>query len=99
MSDQISLSQVKPGVQQVWQPSPVSDEALLQLRVDQRLKELTDLAKSGTNSKFKSQRGENFDVLIKKRVQWPHEYVFSGLNKEHTTYDQFNVTQWVAGFG
>ena len=47
---QISLPQVKPSVQQVWQPSPVSDEALLQLKVDQRLQDLTDLAKSGTTS-------------------------------------------------
>ena len=40
VSDQISLPQVKPSVQQVGQPSPVSDEALLQLKVDQRLQEL-----------------------------------------------------------
>ena len=40
LSDQISLLQVKPSVQQVGQPSPVSVEALLQLKVDQRLQEL-----------------------------------------------------------
>ena len=34
----------KPGNQQVWQTTPVPDEALLQLKVDQRLRELTDLA-------------------------------------------------------
>ena len=28
-----------------------------------------------------------------------HEYVLSGLNKERVSYDQLNITQWVAGFG
>ena len=38
-------------------------------------------------------------MLVKNRIKWPHEYVLSGLNKERVTYDQLNVTQWVAGFG
>ena len=38
-------------------------------------------------------------MLVKNRVKWPHEYVLSSLNKERVTYDQLNVTQWVAGFG
>ena len=59
-------------------------------KVDQRLQELSDLVKSGTFQKV--------DVLIKNQVRWPHEYVLSGLNKERVSYDQLNVTQWVAGF-
>ena len=97
-SDVTEQRQSLPVPHNLWQSS-VSDEALLQLRVDQRLQELTDLAKTGTNSKIKSQRGGNFEVLVKQRVKWPHEYVLSGLNKERVTYDQLNVTQWVAGFG
>ena len=81
------------------QQSSVADETLLQLKVDQRLQELSDLAKSGTFQKIKSQRGGPVDVLIKNRVRWPHEYVLSGLNKERVSYDQLNGTQWVAGFG
>ena len=81
------------------QHASVADETLLQLKVDQRLRELSDLAKSGTSQKIKSQRGGPVDVLIKNRVTWPHEYVLSGLNKERVSYDQLNVTQWVAGFG
>ena len=78
----------------------MTDEALLQLKVDQRLQELSDLAKSGIpNAKFKSQRSGNVDVLIRNRVRWPHEYVLSGVNKERVSYDKLNVTQWVAGFG
>ena len=75
----------------------LTDETLLQLKVKQRLQELSDLAKTGTNSKLKSQRGGNVEVL-KNRVKWPHEYVLSGLNKERVTYDQLNLIQWVAGF-
>ena len=48
---------------------------------------------------MKSQRGGKVEVLIKNRVKWPHEFVLSGTNKERITYDQLNVTQWVAGFG
>ena len=98
ISDVTEQRQSLPVPHNLWQSS-VSDEALLQLRVDQRLQELTDLAKTCTNSKIKSQRGGNFEVLVKQRVKWPHEYVLSGLNKERVTYDQLNVTQWVAGFG
>ena len=80
------------------QQSSVAEETLLQLKVDQRLQELSDMAKSGTFSKIKSQRGGPVEVMIKNRVTWPHEYVLSGLNKERVSYDQLNVTQWVAGF-
>ena len=77
----------------------VKEDALIQLKVEQRLHELTDLAKTGMNSKLKSQRGGNVEVLIKNRVKWPHEYILSGLTKERVSYDQLSVTQWVAGFG
>ena len=75
--EQPDYSQVSSTAYKVWQPSAVSDEALLQLKVDQRLQELTDLAKAGTHSKIKSQRGGHFEVLVKHRVKWPHEYVLS----------------------
>ena len=77
----------------------LNEETLLQLKVEQRLQELSDLAKTGTTSKLKSQRGGSVEVLIKNRVKWPHKYVLSGVNKERVTYDQLNVMQWVAGFG
>ena len=77
----------------------VKEDALIQLKVEQRLQELTDLAKTGTNSKLKSQRGGNVEVLVKTRVKWPHEYILSRLNKERISYDQLSITQWVAGFG
>ena len=77
----------------------VKEDALIQLKVEQRLQKLTDLAKTGMNSKLKSQRGGNVEVMVKNRIKWPHEYILSGLSKERVTYDQLSVTQWVAGFG
>ena len=77
----------------------LKEDALIQSKVEQRLQELTDLAKTGTTQKIKSQRGGSVEVTVKNRVKWPHEYVLSGLNKERTSYDQLSVTQWVAGFG
>ena len=77
----------------------VKEDALIQLKIEQRLQELTDLAKTGMNPKLKSQRGGNVEVMVKNRIKWPHEYILSGLSKERVTYDQLSVTQWVAGFG
>ena len=77
----------------------VKEDVLIKLKVKQRLQELTDLAKTGTNSKLKSQRGGNVEVMVKNRVKWPHEYILSGLNKKRISYDQLSITQWVAGFG
>ena len=67
--------------------------------MEQRLQELTELAKTGTVQKLKSQRGGQVEVTVKNRIKWPHEYVLSGINKERVSYDQLSITQWVAGFG
>ena len=89
----------------VQQPLPsttlesMKQDVILQAKVEERLQELTELAKTGTASKLKSQRGGKVEVLVKNRVKWPHEFVLSGTTRERVTYDQLNVTQWVAGFG
>ena len=75
------------------------EDAMIQSKVEQRLQELSELAKTGNTQKLKSQRGGQVEVLVKNRVKWPHEYVLSGLNKERVSYNQLSVTQWVAGFG
>ena len=77
----------------------IKEDAMIQSRVEQRLQELSELAKTGTVQKLKSQRGGQVVVLIKNRVKWPHEYVLSSLNKERVSYDLLSVTQWVADFG
>ena len=72
---------------------------MIHSKIEQRLQELSELAKTGTLQKLKSQRGGQVEVMVKNRVKWPHEYILSGLNKERVSYDQLSVTQWVAGFG
>ena len=53
----------------------------LQKRVDRRIRELTHSSHcTGTDScdKFKSKRGGNVDVTVKKKVAWPHETILGG---------------------
>ena len=70
----------------------------IQAQVDQRLRQLADIAQTGTCNKVKSQRGGQVDVFVRTRVKWPHEFVLSGSSKERTSYDQLTMPQWMAGF-
>ena len=70
----------------------------IQQLVEDRIKELQQISKTGTDPKLKSQRGGQVEVLVKNRIKWPHEYVLAGTNKERVTYDQLTMGQWVAGF-
>ena len=70
----------------------------IQQLVEDRIKELLQISKTGTDPKLKSQRGGQVEVLVKNRIKWPHEYVLAGSNKERVTYDQLTMGQWVAGF-
>ena len=73
----------------------------LQKRVDRRIRELTHSSHcTGTDSceKFKSKRGGNVDVTVKKKVAWPHETILGGASRQRINYDQLSLTQWVNGF-
>ena len=72
-------------------------DALIQLKVEERLKQLQESDKPG---KIKSLRGGGggVEVLVQNKVKWPHEYVLSGSSKERVSYDQLSILQWVAGF-
>ena len=70
----------------------------IQVQVDQRLRELADMSQRGTLNKVKSQRGGQVEVLVRNRVKWPHEFVLAGSTKEHISYDQLSMVQWMAGF-
>ena len=59
----------------------IREDAIIQSKVEQRLQELSKLAKTGTIQKLKSQRGGHIEVMVKNRIKWPHEYILSGLNK------------------
>ena len=70
-------------------------DALIQLKVEQRLKEWQENDKPG---KVKSLRGGSVEVMVQNKVNWPRKYVLSGSSKEHISYDRLSVIQWVAGF-
>ena len=71
----------------------------IQRSVEERIKELQQLAKTGmSESKIKSQTGDQVDVFMKNRIKWPHEYVLAGSQKERVSYDQLTIGQWMAGF-
>ena len=65
----------------MWAGTSIRENANIQQQVDQRIHELSLLAKTGTDSKIKSQRGGPVEVYIKNEVKWPHEYVLAGINK------------------
>ena len=75
----------------------IREDAMIQSKVEQQLQELSELAKTGTVQKLKSQRGGHVEVMVKNRITWPHKYVLSSFNKERVSYDQLSVTQCVAG--
>ena len=76
----------------------IRQNANIQEKVDQRIKELQQLSNTGTDSKIKSLRGGSVDIFVKNRVKWPHEYVLAGNIKERVSYDQLTMGQWMAGF-
>ena len=59
-------------------------DALIKLKVKQRLKELQDSEKQG---KVKSLPGGSVEAMVKHKVKWPHEYILLCLNKERVSYD------------
>ena len=67
----------------------------IQEAVDQRLQELARINEQG---KFKSQRGNNDQIIVKQQVPWPQNYVLAGTSKARTTYDSLSTFQWIAGF-
>ena len=78
-------------------PTRLREEARIQAEVQNRLRQLADNARPGTE-KFKSQRGGSVDVFVNKRVKWPHEFVLAGQNKDRISYNQLSPIQWMAGF-
>ena len=72
----------------------------LQKSVDKRLKDLeqSSQATGKDTPKFKSQRGGNFDIQVKHKVNWPHEAILGGATRQRMNYDQLSLTQWVQGF-
>ena len=73
----------------------------IQRQVDNRLHELEECSftpKGQGKQKFKSKRGGNVDILVHKKVAWPHDSILGGNSKQRVSYDQLSWSQWVQGF-
>ena len=71
---------------------------LIQDQVEERIRQLSNSDKKGTVPRIKSQRDGSVDIYVKEKVKWPHEYVLAGSTKDRVTYNQLNITQFMAGF-
>ena len=49
-------------------------------------------------NKIKSKTGGPVEVIVSKRVVWPHEYILGGTSKQRVSFDQLNIMQFVQGF-
>ena len=78
-------------------PDKLREEARIHLEVQNRLKQLADQARPGTE-KIKSQSVGSIKVFVQNRVKWPHEFVLSGQDKDRLSYNQLSPIHWVAGF-
>ena len=72
----------------------------IQKQVDARIAEIESQSKVEGNksTKLKSKRGGGVDVLVSKKVAWPHDNVLGGVTRQKITYDQLSLTQFVQGF-
>ena len=70
----------------------------MQKRVDKRIRELDQNSHfPGNDQILKSQRGDSVDISVKHKVHWPHEAILGGVTRQHVTYDQLSLSQWVQG--
>ena len=71
----------------------------IQKKVDDRLADLEkNFEAKGKSEKLKSKRGGSVEVLVEKRVAWPHDVILGGQNRTRVTYDQLSLTQFAQGF-
>ena len=71
----------------------------IQRQVDARIAEIESHSKiEGNDNKLKSKRGGGVDVLVSKKVAWPHDNVLGGVTRQRVTYDQLSLTQFIQGF-
>ena len=61
----------------------------IQRQVDARIAEIESQSKvqGDESNKLKSKRGVGVDVLVSKKVAWPHDNVLGGVTRQRLTYD------------
>ena len=109
-SSQKSKKCNKSKVKHVVSESSSDDESLpslsvlrssrdIQKAVDKRLAEIESCSQvEGKDNKLKSKRGGGVEVLVSKKVAWPHDNVLGGNTRQRVTYDQLSLTQFIQGF-
>ena len=72
----------------------------IQKQVDCRLSQLergAHLQGKCNSQKIKSKRG-GVEVLVEKKIAWPHDVILGCSTKQRVTYDQLSLLQFVQGF-
>ena len=70
----------------------------LQNEVERHLVYLKNLNEAATKGRVKLQRGCPGEITVKKSVDWPQHFIFTGTHKTRPSYDDLTITQWVSGF-
>ena len=70
----------------------------LQNEVERHLADLKNLNEAVTKGRVKSQRGGPVEITVKKSVDWPQNFIVTGIHKTRPTYDDLTVTPWLSGF-
>ena len=81
--------------------STLRSSRCVQRQVDHTMADLeSKQCSEGNNnvSKIKSKRGGPVEVVVQKKVAWPHEPILGGPSRQRITYDQLSLTQLVQGF-
>ena len=71
----------------------------IQKHLDDRIAQIEKASESKGNDtpKIKSKRGI-VEVLVSKKVSWPHDTILGGSTKQHVTCYQLTITQCMQGF-
>ena len=68
----------------------------IQRQVDARIAEIESQSK--VQVIIQKGVGGGVDVLVSKKVAWPHDNVLGGVTRQIITYDQLSLTQFIQGF-
>ena len=76
----------------------IRQNAQIQEKVGQRIKELQQLSNPGMDTKIKSLRGGTANIFVKHCIKWPHGHILPRNTKEQVSYNELTMGQWMASF-
>ena len=97
-SSRLKQSSVEDDCQNMPNLHTLRNDRSIQGQVEDRLRQLPGVDKKVLIRNLKVREGGSVDIYVKERVKWPHEFVLAGNTKDRITYNQLNITQWMAGF-